>query len=129
MPRSLYRSRLYDFVHAPMKWSARKHLTIMRFPEVNWDASSGDDPPSWDCVRALTKEEGSTEWSSLQPTEVARPPTRARLHDSALITVSNCNSSERAQKERTEPGELHCRVHRVMVQSYWFTTHIFSSYM
>jgi hypothetical protein len=129
MPRRLYRRRLYDFVHARMKRSARKHLTITRFPAVNWDASSGDDPPSWDCAGALNKEEEATEWRSLQPTEVARPRKRARLNDSALITVSKCNSSEGAQKERTEPGELHRRVHRVMVRSYWFAPHIFSSYM
>jgi hypothetical protein len=37
------RRRLYRFMYARMKRSARKHLSVTRFPTVSWDPSSGDE--------------------------------------------------------------------------------------
>jgi uncharacterized small protein (DUF1192 family) len=122
------RRRLYRFMYARMKRSARKHLTVTRFPTVAWDPSSGDDPPRCDRIDVTTEADGATTWRDLLPTEVARPRKRARLHDSASISVGACDPSEGAQGERTRQGEL-SRPVNVTVQDHWFAPHILSSYM
>ena len=129
MPRRLYRRHMHDFLRARMKRSARKHLTMTRYsPTVQWDASSGDDPPPWDRAGALNEEE-VMEWRSLHPMDGARPRKRSRIDNTGLVPLGDRNLSGGAQEERTKPGELHSQMHRVVVRSYWCAPHIFSSYM
>ena len=122
------RRRLYRFMYERMKRSARKHLTVTRFPTVAWDPSSGDDPPRFDRTDVTTEADGATIWRGLLPTEVARPRKRARLHDSTSMSVGACEPSEGAQGERIRQGEL-SRPVNVTVQDLWFAPHILSSYM
>ena len=61
--------------------------------------------------------------------DVARPRKRSRIDNPAFVTSGDSDLSGGAQEERTEPGELHSRMHRVVVRSHWLATHIFSSYM
>ena len=106
------RRRLYRFMYERMKRSARKHLTVTRFPTVAWDPSSGDDPPRCDRIDVTTEADGATTWRDLLPTEVARPRKRARLHDSTSRSVGACDSIEGAQMERTGQRELYRRVNK-----------------
>jgi hypothetical protein len=123
------RRHLYRFMYARMKRSARKHLTVTRFPTVAWDPSSGDDPPRFDRDDATTEADGATIWRDLLPMEVARPRKRSRLHDPTSMSVGAYDSSEGAQRERTGQRALYCRVNKVTVQGTWFAPHILSSYM
>ena len=114
---------MHDFLRARMKRSARKHLIMTRYsPTVRWNASSGDDPPPWDRAGALDEGEG-LEWRYLHPMDVARPRKRSRIDNPAFVTSGDSDLSGGAQEERTEPGELHSRMHRVVVRSYWLAPH------